>query len=60
MRREDGSYLVDGALGTDDLRELFGLNQLPNEEDHDFRYRRRHGHGPVRPYPTGRRIVPLA
>ena len=37
VRREDGSYLVDGALGTDDLRELLGLSQLPNEEDHDFR-----------------------
>ena len=37
VRREDGSYLVDGALGTDDLRELLSLSQLPNEEDHDFR-----------------------
>lgn len=37
VQREDGSYLVDGALGTDDLRELLSLSQLPNEEDHDFR-----------------------
>ncbi|MEO8669745.1 MAG: hemolysin family protein [Tahibacter sp.] len=37
VQREDGSYLVDGSLGTDDLRELLGSNQLPNEEDHDFR-----------------------
>ncbi|UXI67253.1 hemolysin family protein [Tahibacter amnicola] len=37
VKREDGSYLVDGALGTDDLRELLDLRQLPNEEDHDFR-----------------------
>ena len=37
VKREDGSYLVDGALGTDDLRELLALSQLPNEEDHDFR-----------------------
>jgi putative hemolysin len=37
VQREDGSYLVDGALATDDLRELLGLQQLPNEEDHDFR-----------------------
>lgn len=37
VRRDDGSYLVDGALNTDDLRELLSLSQLPNEEDHDFR-----------------------
>ena len=37
VRRDDGSYLIDGALNTDDLRELLGLSQLPNEEDHDFR-----------------------
>jgi putative hemolysin len=37
VKREDGSYLVDGALGTDDLRELLDISQLPNEEDHDFR-----------------------
>ncbi len=37
VRRDDGSYLVDGALATDDLRELLAIEQLPNEEDHDFR-----------------------
>lgn len=37
VQRENGGYLVDGALGVDDLRELLGLGQLPNEEDHDFR-----------------------
>ncbi|MBL8300548.1 MAG: HlyC/CorC family transporter [Rhodanobacteraceae bacterium] len=37
VRRDDGSYLVDGTLNTDDLRELLDLSQLPNEEDHDFR-----------------------
>lgn len=37
VKREDGSYLVDGGLNTDDLRELLDLSQLPNEEDHDFR-----------------------
>ena len=37
VKREDGSYLVDGGLNTDDLRELLSLSQLPNEEDHDFR-----------------------
>jgi putative hemolysin len=35
-RREDGSLLVDGALGTDDLRELLGRAELPNEDEHDF------------------------
>jgi putative hemolysin len=37
VQREDGSWLVDGSVGIDDLRELLGLSELPNEEDHDFR-----------------------
>ncbi len=37
MQREDGSWLIDGSVSTDDLRELLSLAQLPNEEDHDFR-----------------------
>ncbi|APG04495.1 hemolysin [Luteibacter rhizovicinus DSM 16549] len=37
VRREDGSWLVDGALPADDLRELLQLDRLPNEEEHDFR-----------------------
>ena len=37
VQRSDGSWLVDGSVGTDDLRELLGLAELPNEEDHDFR-----------------------
>lgn len=36
-RREDGSWLVDGSLPTDDLRELLQLDRLPGEEEHDFR-----------------------
>ena len=36
-QREDGSWLIDGSVSTDDLRELLGITQLPNEEDHDFR-----------------------
>jgi putative hemolysin len=35
-RRDDGSWLIDGALGTDDLRELLGLAELPAEDEHDF------------------------
>jgi putative hemolysin len=36
VQREDGSWLIDGALGTEDLRELLGLTELPQEADHDF------------------------
>ena len=36
MEREDGSWLVDGGLATDDLRELLSLNELPNEDGGDF------------------------
>lgn len=36
VRRDDGSYLVDGALSTDDLREVLSLEHLPNEDEHDF------------------------
>lgn len=37
VQREDGSWLVDAGIGTDDLRELLAVDDLPNEEDHDFR-----------------------
>lgn len=37
VQREDGSWLIDGALSTDDLRELLHLEQLPGEDEHDFR-----------------------
>ena len=37
VRRDDGSWLVDGSLPADDLRELLQLERLPNEEAHDFR-----------------------
>jgi putative hemolysin len=37
VRRDDGSWLVDGSLSADDLRELLQLDRLPNEEEHDFR-----------------------
>ncbi len=36
VQREDGSWLIDGALSTDDLRELLGMTELPQEADHDF------------------------
>jgi putative hemolysin len=34
--RSDGSYLVDGALGVDDLRELLEETELPLESEHNF------------------------
>jgi putative hemolysin len=36
VRREDGSWIIDGALAADDLRELLGVTVLPNEDEHDF------------------------
>ncbi len=37
VQRDDGSWLVDGSVGTDDLRELLDLAELPLERQHDFR-----------------------
>ncbi|HJT97206.1 MAG TPA: hemolysin family protein [Rhodanobacteraceae bacterium] len=37
VQREDGSWLIDGSVSADDVRELLGIGHLPNEEDHDFR-----------------------
>jgi putative hemolysin len=36
VEREDGSWLVDGGLATDDLRELLAIDQLPDEDEHDY------------------------
>jgi putative hemolysin len=36
VHREDGSWLVEGSLATDDLRELLKLDELPNEEEGDY------------------------
>ena len=36
VQREDGSWLVDGRLSTEELRELLTVNALPGEEDNDF------------------------
>jgi putative hemolysin len=35
--REDGSWLVDGSLSTEDLRELLHVDRLPGEEEHEYR-----------------------
>ncbi|HEY6986629.1 MAG TPA: hemolysin family protein [Rhodanobacteraceae bacterium] len=37
VQRDDGSWLIDGSVSSEDLRELLGLVQLPSEEEHDFR-----------------------
>jgi len=36
VRRADGSYLLDGALKIEDLRDLLQLGALPGEEDHEY------------------------
>ncbi|HET7845615.1 MAG TPA: hemolysin family protein [Xanthomonadales bacterium] len=37
VQREDGSWLIDGGVGVDDLRELLALTQLPHEAEQDYR-----------------------
>jgi magnesium and cobalt exporter, CNNM family len=32
VRREDGSWLVDGMLGLDELKQILGVSQLPGED----------------------------
>ncbi|NLG59122.1 MAG: HlyC/CorC family transporter, partial [Gammaproteobacteria bacterium] len=36
VTRDDGSMLVDGSVTIDTMRELFGGNRLPDEDEHDF------------------------
>ncbi|SFK29658.1 hemolysin family protein [Lysobacter sp. cf310] len=36
VERSDGSYLLDGSLALEDLRELVGGGRLPDEDEHDF------------------------
>jgi len=36
VEREDGSFLLDGALPLEELRELVGGRRLPGEDEHDF------------------------
>ncbi|MGI6207980.1 MAG: hemolysin family protein [Anaerolineae bacterium] len=33
VQREDGSWLLDGLLPVDDFKDLFGITELPEEED---------------------------
>jgi putative hemolysin len=36
VERDDGSWLVDGRLSTEELREMLGLHSLPGEDEYDF------------------------
>ena len=36
VRRDDGSWLLDGMLPVGELKELLRLETLPGEEEHDF------------------------
>ncbi|TAN07030.1 MAG: HlyC/CorC family transporter [Rhodanobacteraceae bacterium] len=36
VHRDDGTWLVDGSLPTDDLRELLQLDELPPPQDADY------------------------
>jgi putative hemolysin len=36
VRRDDGSWLIDGALSTEDLRELLAINELPDEDEQEY------------------------
>lgn len=36
VRREDGSYLIDGLLPVDEFKELFDLDELPDEDKIGF------------------------
>jgi len=36
VRREDGSWLVDGLLAADELKERLGLKELPRGEEADY------------------------
>jgi putative hemolysin len=37
MQRADGSWLIDGSLSTEDLRELLQVGELPGEDEHEYR-----------------------
>lgn len=36
IHRDDGSWLLDGRLSTDQLKELLGLNELPDETRNEY------------------------
>ncbi len=36
VRREDGSFLIDGMLPADELRDVLGVDELPGEDGYQF------------------------
>lgn len=36
VQREDGSWLLDGLMSVDEVKEVLNLRELPGEEDGDF------------------------
>jgi len=36
VRREDGSWLIDGSVGLERLKAVLELDELPDEEEHNF------------------------
>jgi putative hemolysin len=36
VERDDGSWLVDGRLSSEELREMLGLDELPGEDDSGY------------------------
>ena len=36
VERDDGSWLVDGRLSSEELREMLALDELPGEDDSDY------------------------
>ncbi|MDX2256465.1 MAG: hemolysin family protein [Pseudanabaenaceae cyanobacterium bins.39] len=36
MQREDGSWLIDGMVSSDRLKEILGVEELPYEKDHNY------------------------
>jgi putative hemolysin len=36
VRRDDGTWLIDGMVGLDELKQVLGLSRLPGEESGDF------------------------
>ena len=37
VQRNDGSWLLDGLLSIDDFKDIFKLDELPGENENDFR-----------------------
>ncbi|HWS85849.1 MAG TPA: hemolysin family protein [Pyrinomonadaceae bacterium] len=36
VRRDDGSWLLDGGITIDDFKEIFPVGRMPGEEDEDY------------------------